>query len=339
MSHVLLTMLFAAPLLLLVGCNKGGCGCGSCGKGEGVIKFGKETVVDADEFDKTIKAVVSANPMVQQFYPSFSQKDLATFYQQIAQNLSKEYLMMRWINDEKISSTPEYQKRREEIVKALERDLAVRAFNEKLVELITLGENEPKEFYETAKLVRQEFQQPPFMTQAGGVKADIITVTTSAAAEGIKSKLAAVADIKKLATAEKLKHQDLGFVTARTPNIDEAVKATILGATKFPTTGIVKVADNKFIVFKAHKKQEPVFADYDKLDERVKDYALQVLRKEKFDKLLNEKLEELSKKYNVAINNDLLDQKAAAERPEQKAEEKAATPADAAPAPIAQPAA
>ncbi len=298
-------------------CPSGKCCHRSGAKGSAVVLFGKRTIVDSEEFNKTIDAVIASNPMLQQFYPVLAKKDLEALIKQIAQGVAQEYAMKQWVEDQKISEAPEYVAHREEIQRALDRDLAIRAFRQKLGDEVVLAATEPKEYYEKNNERRQEFQQVPFLIQAGGVKAEGIIVKNASTAEQLKKELLTAAiSVKKAAEDKKAQYQDLGFVNAQSTKVDEAIRNALLAMKKFPAIDIVALGDGKFIVLKASKKQDSRYTEFEKLEERVKEYVGQLVKNEKLEELFSKKMEELKKQYDVTINEEFIQQKVSELRPD-----------------------
>jgi hypothetical protein len=280
------SLLALSLLLLIPGCTMDKSCCPSCDKGKAVIQFGSRIVVDEANFDKALRAVIASNNILQQVLPYLPVQEVENLLNQIAQGLSHEYAMLQWIADEGISTTPEYQAQLAELYRAVERNLANNKFQQILATMVDVKDDEPKTFYDAEKMTNSQFQQPPYLEQQGGVKVEVVHAKSLQDAENIKKKLASVTNIKKAAEELKAQYEDLGFVTEHTLAVDEGLRKALFALKKFPATDLIKVSDKLYFVFKAHKKQDAKYIDYDKLDAHGQEYIKQLIRKKKDERCL-----------------------------------------------------
>lgn len=265
---------------------------------ETVVSFEGKPVVSGEDYERNFQQILQAQPALKDMLPYIPEEQQDQMFGQMAESMALEKLMLRWVKDSKLDQDAEYRRNAKRVHEAVDRDLALRAFENELLKEIVITDDEGKKFYDENKATDAALQRPPFALAQGGVKAQGVEFANEKEAREFAIK-AKVGDFAKLAKDAKKTPNDYGSVNQQS-FIDNNVKSKILEATKFPSVEVVKGTDGKFRVVKIAGKQEPKYADF----EKVKDQIKQVLTGKKFNDLYTKKMAELKDKYKVEINKD-----------------------------------
>ncbi len=308
--------LLVSAIILLPACTgwfskEGGCGCSHAEKDdlkvegvnpaalkETVISFEGKPVVTGEDYERNFQQIVQGQPALKDMLPYIPEVQQDQMFGQMLESMALEKLMLRWVKDNKLDQEPEYRKNAQRVHEAVDRDLALRAFESELLKEIVITDDEAKKFYDENKATDQMLPRPPFVVSQGGVKAQGFETANEKEAQDLAAK-AKAGDFTQVAKAAKKSISDYGAVNAQS-FIDNNVKDKILAATKFPSIEVVKGTDNKYRVVKIASKSDTKYADYDK----VKDALKQTLTGKKFNELYNKKMAELKDKYKVEINKE-----------------------------------
>ncbi len=353
--HCLNKLLLLSVVALLPGCNnpfamkKETSGCVSCDQHgpvveeeevviagmspellkEPVVTFGGQTAATGKDYEKNIQLIMEAQPALKDMLPYIPEENQNEMYAQILDAMALEKTMLRWVQESGIDQTPEYRKNAARVHEAVDRDLALRAFENELAKEITVTDDEIKKYYEEKKDKEPAFQRPPFLVTPSGVKAKGIEAANEKEAQELAEKVKQ-SSIDQVAKDAKKKVTDYGLVNSQS-TIDTQVKDKILGSKTFPSTDVVKGADGKYRVVAITSKQEAQHADVG----QVKDAVKQIITGKKFNELHAKKMEDLKKKYKVEVNKEYLNKRKQALQPLAPAEPAEQPVEKPAPAPVA----
>jgi peptidyl-prolyl cis-trans isomerase C len=265
---------------------------------ETVVSFEGKPVVTGEDYERNFQQILQAQPALKDMLPYIPEEQQDQMFGQMAESMALEKLMLRWVKDSKLDQDAEYRRNARRVHEAVDRDLALRAFENELLKEIVITDDEAKKFYDENKATDAALQRPPFALAQGGVKAQGVEFSNEKDAKEFAIR-AKVGDFAKLVKDVKKTINDYGTVNQQS-FIDNNVKSKILETTKFPSVEVVKGTDGKFRVVKISGKQEPKYAEFDK----VKDQIKQVLTGKKFNDLYTKKMADLKEKYKVEINKD-----------------------------------
>lgn len=322
--HFLSQMLLLSAVAFLPGCKLpfGGsqqeAGCASCGHSAAVVEeeiafpgiepgLLEETVVSFEgkpaavgrDYEKNIQMIMEAQPALKDMLPYIPEEQQKEMFSQILDAMALEKVMLRYIKDEGIDQTTEFRKNAIRVHEAVDRDLALRAFENELLKEVIVTDDEIRKYYDENRTTEPVFQRPPFLITAGGVKAKGFEAADEKEAQELAEKVKQ-GKFAQVAKEAKKSVVDYGLVNQQS-SLDKELKNKIVGATG-ATTEVVKGADGKYHVLSIATPQETKYADVD----QVKDSIKQVITGKKFNELHSKRMDELKKKYKVEVNKDYL---------------------------------
>lgn len=286
------------------------------GREEVVVTFNGKTMVSGSDFEKNIELLIQAQPIFQQMLPSMPAEQQAQIYNQIAETMAAERMMIEDVKRKGLDKTAEYKNNARQIHDAVDRDLAVRAFQNELIKEISITDAQAEQFYNENRDKNAAFKRPPFTAMAGGVNARGITFPTEQAA---KDFLAQAKKSDFTAAAQQANKP----ITDLTNAVDPKIKSAVTGMKKFPALEVVKSSDNKFWVVEG--KQDGQLAGF----AQIKDAVKEVMMGEKFNEVYSKKMADLKSELNVVVNKDYIANRTAKTAPQEVSDDMAQEPAPA----------
>jgi peptidyl-prolyl cis-trans isomerase C len=267
---------------------------------ETIVSFEGKPVITGRDYEKNFQMILEAQPALKDMLAYIPQEQQDQMYNQILEALILERVLLRHIKEEGIDRTPEYRKNAQRVHEAVDKDLALRAFESELLKEIVVSDDEARTFYDENKAKDPTLQRPPFLVTPGGIKAQAFEAANEKEAQELAEK-ARKGNFNQVAKDAKKSVTDYGLVNQQS-FIDSEVKSKVLGTTKFPHIEVVKGSDGKYWVVREQSSQEPKYADF----EKVKDAVKQIITGKKFNDLYTKKIEDLRSKYKVEVNKDYL---------------------------------
>lgn len=267
-----------------------------------VIEFNGKPEITAQEFKDTIFLFMQAQPQLEQLLPILPREQIKQMFRQIAEGLRNEREIVKEVHALGLDNTAEYLKQEKQVMDAVKRDLAVRTYQNSILKEASISEADARKYYDENR-AKPVFKRPPFMKSMGGVTAEIVTVNTEKEAKDLAEQ-AKSGNLDAAAKAAKKNVTKLDDVSFQTPNVDAALRNKLMTIKQFPTVDHVKGNDGKFYVFKAVKKTDEAFANFDEVKEQVKE----VMSGERFNETLTQRIAQLNDKYKAEINDAVLDQ-------------------------------
>jgi hypothetical protein len=272
--------------------------------GEAVVLINGKPVISAEEFDQSIELLAQAQPAFAQVLPFMSPEQQEPIYLQIAETLAAERMMHEAVKRSGVDKTKEYQENARRIHESVDRDLAVRAFQNDLAKQIVITDDEAREFYDAQKDKNQAFKRAPFVTH-GGVVARAVPCGDEKEANELLQIVLKSKNLDTAAAGMKKEIIDLGIVNTQSFSVDNALRAKISVMKKFPAFEVVRDSAGEFFVVEGMRREESGTASFDTVRERVKE----VMLGDRFNDALLKKLEELKREYAVTINKDFIAKK------------------------------
>ncbi|MFA6065623.1 MAG: hypothetical protein WC707_00390 [Candidatus Babeliaceae bacterium] len=285
------------------------------GDNEVVITFNGKPVITGADYEKSIQMLMQAQPAFQQMWPFMGPDQQEQVLTQIAENLAAERVMQEAVKRSGLDKTSEFKDNARQIHEAVDRDLAMRTFQNELVKNIVIADEEAQQYYE-ANREKPNFKCPPFVRSGAGVRAEVILASSLKEAQDIAAQAKKNPDFAAVAKSANKTVVDLGVVSQQSMGIDAAVKAKLLLVKKFPTVEVVTGSDKKEYVVKAISKSDEKFADF--AQPEVKEAVKQILLGEKFNDIFNKKMNDLKAEYNVVVNKDYIAKRIKASQPQEE---------------------
>jgi hypothetical protein len=268
---------------------------------EVLVSFDNKPAVTAADYEKNIQLLSNVQPAFKDMLPFMPADQQDQIFEQIAENLATERIIQEWVKRGGIDKTPEYQENARQVYEAVNRDLAMRAFEQDIIRHITITDEDAQKYYEENKDKLPIFKRAPFVASLGGVRAQTVTAANEKEANDIADK-ARKSSLAAAAKEAKKTVDDLGLVTTQSTSLEPDVKVKVLAIKKFPDVIVVKSGKNQWKVIEATARQEPQQAPYDE----VKDQVKQILLRDKFTDAYNKKMAELKSEFKVSVNKDYL---------------------------------
>lgn len=294
---------------------------------EVVISFAGRPVVTGADLEKSIQMLMQAQPAFQQMWPFMGAEQQMQVLKQIAENLAAERIMHEYVKRSGLDKTAEFKENARQIHDAVDRDLAMRAFQNELVKNIVISDEEAQKYYETHR-DKPNFKRPPFVAGGSGIQTEVIVASSVKEAQDIAAQAKKNSNFEAVAKSFNKKVMNLGTVAQQSMNVDTAIKTKLMGVKRFPSIEVVKGSDKKDYVVKAISKKDEQFADFSKPE--VKEAVKEMLLGERFSDIFNKKMADLKAEYNVVINNDHITKRMKSNEP-QSAEQPAEDVAQIAP--------
>lgn len=270
---------------------------------EAIISFGDQGRVTAEEFEKYFQLVMQSQNGLQNIFPFLTAEQRQQFLDEIINSRGNEAVMVEYVQRSGIDTTPEYKANAEFIHAAVDRDLAVRTFQNELLKELSVSDSEAERYYRENK-DKPAFKRPPFTKTMGGVKAMVMNVANEKEAKDFaeQAKKGDFATVAKNAKKTVQTHENINY---QTPGVDANIraKAMSLGELKAGAIEVVKGVDNKWYVMKVMGTKEPEYASFAEVKDAVKD----VVMGEEFNNRLMKRLDELKKQYNFKVNKEAVD--------------------------------
>lgn len=288
---------------------------------EVVVSLEGKPLVTGAEYEQCVELLMHSQPEFKDLMAFMNEEQKDQMCNNILESLATERLIVKWVKDQGVDQTPEYQENARRAHDAVDRDLAIRSFQAEVAKNISFTDDEARSWYTKN---RERLMYQPFVTMLGGVKAQGFSVATEKEAKDLEGKAQkAGADFAKVAQDAKQKVTDFGLVNVQSSTVPMPVRRQLMGMKKVPTVEVIKEADNKWWIVKASSKQEPTFAEF----EAVKPAVMERMKEERFMDLVTKKINELKEKYHITIHKEYLQKRKKAEKkPEETPQEVAQVP-------------
>ncbi len=307
-NSFLRTELLALPLLLIVaGCdwlggkketvNSSSMAPSADLQSDVIVSMNGKPLFTAAEFQKYLDIINREQPGIKDMLPMLPVEQQTQVYQGILDSIILERLMGEWVKREGIDKNPEYQENARMAHEMIDRQLALQAFQTKLLKEVAISDAEAKSFYDKNKSTDQTFKRPPFLAKAAGTKAQAIVVDAEKEAKDLVAQLK-TSDINAVAKKANKTVKDLGVVNPQSYGVDNAVKSKIASFKTFPAKDFAKGSDGKFYVIEATGSQNAEYAPFEEVKEQLK----QMITSQKLGEMFAKRAEELKAQYKIDIN-------------------------------------
>ncbi len=306
MKKKLSLVLLVAPLIMLPGCldwfkqklggKKGAAETTSTmpsdelvSEGEVLVTMGGAPIISSKSFERDFAALIEENPQLKSILPLMPDAPYNFLQGMVSQEVVDKY-----IAENKIDETPEYQKDIERGVRTITRITNKKHFDQKFPAKVS--DAEVQKFYDENKE-----SIPELLLSRGGVKSSGVSFNNEADAKAFAAK-AKGKDFAKVAREANVtdKIRDFKFVTAQSVGIDKAVQNRIIATKHVPATEVIKGDDKAFWVVNMTEIQQAKYRPF----EQIKAGLKQHLEKEKQMAEEDKEINQLKEKYGVVINEE-----------------------------------
>lgn len=264
------------------------------GSGDVVLAtMGGKPILTMKQFEERFEQILNAQPQWRAMLPYVPNLKL-----DVANSLVSQDIINKFVEESGINKQDEYIKDLELARTQAQNIVNVKHFRAAATKQVS--DEEVRKYYDEHKAEHQEL-----LASQGGVPVAGVSFEKESDAKAFAGKVSGkgIEDLKKAAEAAKLgaKFRDFKFVNAQSFSIDQALRDKVL-ALKKPGVEVIKVNDKTFWVVSVGPKKEPEYHPF----EQVKEGLAKFLANKAMDETMTAKLEELKKKYDVTINEDLL---------------------------------
>ncbi|HJM68825.1 MAG TPA: hypothetical protein QGF02_02670 [Candidatus Babeliales bacterium] len=237
-------------------------------------------------FEDFLKQVQASEPQL----AVYMQMDPDGIREQLLKAKMQEAIMNAWADKHKVKEKETYKSRKE---------IGEQALHSMLVhqEFVEHHKSEPTDA-DARKFYDEQKAKDPNLGTPGGIMAKGVKFATEAEAKAFQAKLKAEAhDIDATAAKDKdLEVQDFGVVSdAGFSFVDPKIKDALVGKKSFPSSDLVKVAENEYWVAVALGEQKPEFEPFD----NVKDAIKQQLAGKKVEEMFEREIPKYEKEFKV----------------------------------------
>jgi hypothetical protein len=262
---------------------------------EVLVSIDGKPVLTVNAFQEFMQETLGADPQMQmmaQFMPDFEEQ---VFERGKLSGLTLE----EWVKRNNIKADPEYKKMREQAEKALDAMLTQKIFIQKHVKEVS--DSDAQKYYNENKA-----KDPNLMVAPDGVGAKGLSFETEVAAKEFYNKVNELkGDIEKAAKEMKKDVEDFGVVSQMSM-IDPTVKEALLEVKTTPVLlSVIKAGDKEFWVVKALDKQKAQYAQFEQVQDRIKES----LMNKKIEGVFEAKIPEYQKEYGFVVNHAYFENK------------------------------
>lgn len=239
-------------------------------------------IVTVDSLEREKAELLEANPQFKDMLPK-------SFDRNLAEGITNQAIVDKYIIDNKINATADYEKTKKRMEASVVQMLNNKFFQDKIT--VDVSDAEIQKFYDDHK-----DNTPQLLISHGGTKAVGVQFNTQEAAQAFLAKAIELkGNVQKAAEADKVKVQNFNLVNEQSIGLNPQLRDKILAIKKVPNTEIIKVDDKAFWVVQATEKQE---AKYQPLAHIKQDIAKH-LEQDKRTRLLEEEIKKLRDQYKV----------------------------------------
>ncbi len=261
--------------------------------GDVIVSMQGMPLVTTDSLQAEKEKLIKANPQLKAMMAFMGPEQLD---RQLSEGLMNQAIVDKYIADNKMNKSSEYQAELQEGYKAIERMINAKYFSSSFK--VAVSAADVKSFYDKNKDV-----MPNLLISRGGVAALGVQFADEVQANEFAAKVKQNNnDIKKTAQVAGLseKVKDFKLVHSQSLGIDAALRDKIVGIKTAPRIEVFKISDKAVWVVNATSKQEHKYRPL----AQVKNDIQQYLEKEKRAEQYDEQINRLKNEYGVVINED-----------------------------------
>ena len=306
-KKVVMSLLMVGSLFMLTGCLgekektakiESDCGCQSedSGKGEVLLSIDGKPALYVEDFEDQKAMAQQSNQqlsMILQMMPDAE-------YSMLFKSIEAGHLMKEWVVREGIDQNPDLVKQRRQYHDAIDLQLYMKYYED--AHPVEVSDREIEDYYKAKR-----DQIPGLIASPAGVDIVYVEFNTKDKAEDFASKAKDGSEKQFKSAAKESDVKVKTMVISNDTAINEALKNSVMAATKFPSKEVVKIDDNSYWVVGMLKKKD---AEYRSLDvPEIKQGITKMCKDEKREAELTKQVEKLHQKYNVVENKAYFENK------------------------------
>lgn len=271
--------------------------------GTAIATVDGKPVVTVEEFENAFDMLKKAQPMMAEMLSMLPENQQRDIFSQLVNNLLASIVVEDHVKSKGWDKNPDYIRDLKKFHRDLDRELANRELQKKVLEGISINRKEAEKYYDKNRDANMFFKRPPFMISPDGIKARAIIFDSESKAKTALEQLNKGNNIKKVAKEHKESVRDLGIVSVQSSELDRIVLVRILGIKEFPSFEIIQSGDGQHWIIEAVEKRDAEFAPFKNVEKEVMEFV----KNDRFVKNWNNKVKDLVKKRNVTINEDVIE--------------------------------
>lgn len=260
-----------------------------------IARMNNKTIITKQSLESEKADLMEAEPQLKEIFSS--PKLSAQLDHNLIEGLANQAVIDEYMTTTYLPNNPEIAKQYEKRKKQMERSTRhinnAQFFNQSLKPTVT--DEEVRKYYDDKKE-----SIPQLLLSHGGVKTVGVSFDSQEEAQNFMNKVNEnKGDLQKTAETADLKEkiQNFNLVNEHSIGINPQLRDKIVALKKVPTTQVIKLDDKTYWVVHATEKHETKYQPF----ELVKGDIARVVEHEKQNKLIEEKLKELRKQFNVEI--------------------------------------
>lgn len=256
-------------------------------QGEQIVCMDGVCIISDRSLDHAFNQLLEEQPQLKSVLPL-----MPNAKENFLQSLISQAVVDRYVQENNIDKTAEYQKDFDSMMHSVTRMLNTKYFS--TTDPIEITDLAVKLYYETNKT-----KMPDLLVSNGGVKAEGISFETEADAKNFAAAIKGK-DFALVAKEQKLegKIHDFKLIHEQSIGIHAKLKEKVLSIGSFPATEVIKTEEKTFWVVRATERQDPKYLPLEQVHAPLKEYMI----KEERMKMLDEKITKLRNEYKITIN-------------------------------------
>jgi len=271
-------------------------------EGQAVVYSTEGVAVSQEQFQQHLDAMKESQPEMEQvlaFTPAEKQKEI---YKQIADMMANQYVLVKYVENERLTETEEYQRNYRMLEDQMRKTLASQMFQNRIMQDVqqNISDSEARQYYEQNKVNMSYFQPDAFIKENGGVKASVLKADNQEQAQKIADQ-ARQSDLKQAAR----EFDKSGAVQSETFNqqTTEPSREVVNKVIRMQNGDLPKVDTVGSYVVYASNVVNPTYADFENVKESIKNYMIN----ESAQQYYSQKIQELRETYDVQTNTEAID--------------------------------
>lgn len=266
-------------------------------KGPVMVSIDGEPAMYKADFDEAL-ASIAASPQFRGLSVDALPSQMKT---KILENLAKLKAFEKFAKSKGIEQEAEFKNQMRKVVDSIRQQLLVQFLQKQLFDAQTATPDEVRAEYEK--------NHARYVSQPGGVLVSAVKFSDEAKAKAFMDSVAGhleqFDDLGRKAEEGTFRH--FGRLQEDAPMVPQAFKDEVLNMSSFPQLKMVKDGDDYWVVYAANKT-EPAYMAF----EEVREHLENMIKSTKFQAELEKLEKDLEKKYDIKINQELLQQEDAA---------------------------
>jgi len=255
-------------------------------------KEGRISLVTTNSLKMEKDKLLKTNPQLKAMIAFMDEKQLD---RNLSEGLMNQAVVDRYIQENKMNKSADYQAELKEGYKAVERMINTKYFSQSFP--VNVTDVEIKDFYEKNKEI-----VPNLLISRGGVEVMGVLFDNKEKANTFMATVKKEKNLQEAAQKAGLsdKVKDFKLVHSQSIGIEGPLREKIVNMKQVPSTELFNIDDKTFWVVRASKKEKSKYRPLEQVKEDIK----QFIEKEKRTGKFEQEMKRLKDEYKVVINDD-----------------------------------